>query len=50
MIALGEACKGRKKGENERLLVSTFLEKAELERQTVWMGGGEREIVSTVAE
>lgn len=34
MIALGEAGKERR-GRSERLLVSTFLEKAEREKETV---------------
>lgn len=50
MIGLGEAGKGGR-GRSERLLVSTFLEKAEREKETApgKRSGREREIVSTMA-
>lgn len=45
MIALWRAAQREERGRNERLLVSTFLEKAELEKKTVCSGndrGGEK--------
>lgn len=41
MTGLWRAAQKEKRGRNERLLVSTFLEKAELEKKTV-CGGNDR--------
>lgn len=53
MIGLWRAAQKQKWGRNERLLVSAFLEKAELEKKTVCSGNERRrkgEIVSRVTE